>query len=100
MLVDQLIGLGCGFRQKGICPGVGIGKDRLLVADDLLVLLDLIGDLRRSSTRSSSSSSLFTMILVVDSGWNLQLSIYSSISPINCSILLILLPYSFPLILF
>ena len=34
------------------------------------------------------------VILVVDSGWNLQLSTYSSISPIICSILLLIIVHS------
>ena len=45
----------------------------------------------RSSTKRSSNCALSTTIFVLENGWSLQPSINSSISPINCSILLILI---------
>ena len=42
MLIHQLIRLCSCFLDHGICLCAGIRQNRILVADDLLVLLDLI----------------------------------------------------------
>ena len=42
MLIYQLIGLFRSLGQNGICLGFGLRDNRFLVADDLLVLFDLI----------------------------------------------------------
>ena len=42
MLVDQFVRLLCGLGYHGVCLRAGLLKDRVLIADNLLVLLDLL----------------------------------------------------------
>ena len=75
-----------------ICLSLSILKDSVLIVNDLLITFNLIRSFQAEfSQKFLNFFLLFTTILVVDSGWNLQLSTYSSISPIICSILLLIL---------
>ena len=44
MLVDQLVGLGRGLGQNTVCLGTGLIENGILIADNLLVFLDLVGN--------------------------------------------------------
>ncbi len=74
-----------------------ICQNRIFVADDLLVPFDLVWCFKTEFTEKLFLILLlFTTILRVDSGWYLQLSTYSSISSMICSIIAAILnsPYS------